>query len=553
MSATSATAPLDGLREAVRDAALSVRGESGDVGRVAAEPRLERPKRAGQGDYSTNAAMLLAPALGVPPRDVAERLSSALAEVLGSALDRTEVAGPGFLNLFLADDWYRGALASVLSAGEEYGRGGATRAERILVEFVSANPTGPLVAASGRHAAYGDALARILAHHGHTVSREYYFNDAGGQVRRLGLSVQARARGEDVPEDGYQGEYIADVAREIPDAASLDVDAVAARAVELLLAQIKATLERFGVRFDVFFSERVLHEGSPSPIERVLSDLEAAGQAYRSEGALWLRTSAYGDHEDRVVVRSNGEPTYFAADLAYMLDKRARGFELQLDPVGADHHAWASSVKAGMAALGGDPDTIEVPLIQFVHLAEGGERAAMSKRRGEFVTLDELLDEIGVDVCRYFMLQRSHDRTLDLDLSLARQQTRDNPVYYIQYAHARIASMLRRFAPERVAAAVSEAGGWGSGELHPSERALVMRLAAFPDDVAEAADRRAPHRIASFALELAQDFTAFYRDCHVVGATPEATESFRIALSAASQRTIALALGLLGVSAPESM
>ncbi len=385
------------------------------------------------------------------------------------------------------------------------------------------------------------------------MGREYYFNDAGAQIRRLGESVVARARGQEVPPDGYQGDYVADLAREIPEAGSLDVDVVAAHAVELLLEQIKATLERYGVHFDTFFSERVLHEGSPSPVERVLSELEETGKAYRSEGALWLRTSAYGDNEDRVVVRSNGEPTYFAADLAYMLDKRSRGFDLQLDPVGSDHHGWAISVKAGMAALGGDPDSIEVPLIQFVHLAEGGERAAMSKRRGEFVTLDELLDEIGVDVCRYFMLQRSHDRTLDLDLSLARQQTRDNPVYYIQYAHARIASMLRRLSGERVAAAVTDAAGWGSGELHPSERALVMRLAAFPDEVAEAADRRAPHRIASFALELAQDFTAFYRDCHVVGATPETVESFRIALSAATQRTIAMALGLLGVSAPEAM
>ncbi len=553
MTATSATAPLNSLRDAVREAALAVRGEAGDGGGGSAEPRLERPKRAGQGDYSTNAAMLLAPALGAPPREIAERVGSALAGVLGAALARTEVAGPGFLNLFLADDWYRGALAAVLGAGERYGSGGAARAERILVEFVSANPTGPLVAASGRHAAYGDALARILAHHGHTVGREYYFNDAGGQVRRLGESVVARARGEDVPEDGYQGDYVAELARELPDAASSDVNAVAARAVELLLGEIRATLERFGVHFDRFFSERVLHEGSPSPVERVLSQLEAEGKAYRSEGALWLRTSAFGDNEDRVVIRSSGEPTYFAADLAYMLDKRARGFDLQLDPVGADHHGWAISVKAGMAALGGDPDSIEVPLIQFVHLAEGGERAAMSKRRGEFVTLDELLDEIGVDVCRYFMLQRSHDRTLDLDLSLARQQTRDNPVYYIQYAHARIASMLRRLSAERVAAALEDREAWGSSELHPSERALVMRLAAFPDEVAEAADRRAPHRIAAFALELAQDFTAFYRDCHVVGATPESTESFRIALSAATQRTIAGSLGLLGVSAPESM
>jgi arginyl-tRNA synthetase len=543
-------APLDGLRAAVREAAAAVRG---DTGEGSAEPKLERPKREGQGDYSTNTGMLLAPVLGAPPREIAERVGEALGEVLGSALVRTEVAGPGFLNLFLADEWHRTALASVLASGARFGSGGAAPPERILVEFVSANPTGPLVAASGRHAAYGDALARILAHHGHSISREYYFNDAGGQIRRLGASVQAVARGEPVPEDGYQGDYVSSLAEVIPGAASDPVDDVAARAVELLLVQIKATLERYGVKFDTFFSERVLHEGSPSAVERALATLEAAGHAYRHEGALWVRTTTFGDNEDRVVVRSNGEPTYFAADLAYMLDKRARGFERQLDPVGADHHGWAISVKAGMAALGGDPDSIEAPLIQFVHLADGGERTAMSKRRGEFVTLDELLDEIGVDVCRYFMLQRSHDRTLDLDLSLARQQTRENPVYYVQYAHARIASMLARLSAERVAGAVSDPAAWGAEALEPAERALVMKLAAFPDEIAEAAERRAPHRIAVYALELAQDFTAFYRDCHVVGATPESVESFRIALSAAAQRTIALSLELLGVSAPDAM
>jgi arginyl-tRNA synthetase len=393
----------------------------------------------------------------------------------------------------------------------------------------------------------------MLEHVGHEVSREYLVNDAGGQVRLLGESVRARARGEEVPAEGYQGDYVAAVAAAIPDADSAPTEQVAERAVALLLEQIKATLERYGVVFDTFFSERTLHEGSPSKVDAAFAQLEQAGHMYKHEGATWLRTTTFGDREDRVVIRSNGEPTYFAADLAYMLDKRDRGFDRQLDPVGADHHAWAQSVKAGMAALGEDPDALEIPLIQFVHLVEGSERAAMSKRRGEFVTLDDLLDDIGVDATRYFMLQRSHDRTLDLDLALAKQQSSENPVYYIQYAHARIASMLRRLSPERVEAAVDDASGWFDGEMHPSERALVAKLVAFPEELAEAAARRAPHRIAAYALELAQDFTAFYRDCRVVGASPQSLESFRIALSVAAQRTIALALGLLGVSAPESM
>jgi arginyl-tRNA synthetase len=546
----STSSPLDALRDAVREVAAGVRGAAVEAS-GAAEPRVERSKRVGQGDYSTNAAMLLAPVLGAPPREIAERLAAELTGVLGDALSGTDVAGPGFLNLSMSDAWVRGALATILEAGSSFGAGGADPRERILVEFVSANPTGPLVAASGRHAAYGDALARILERHGHEVSREYYFNDAGGQIERLGQSVQARARGEEVPEDGYQGDYVAELAASIPDAASAGVDEVAAQAVEVLLAQIKGTLDRYGVNFDTFFSERALHEGSPSAVERALAQLEESGHVYRHEGALWVRTTTFGDNEDRVVVRSNGQPTYFAADLAYALNKRDRGFERQLDPVGSDHHAWAISLMAAVAALGIDPGTVEAPLIQFVHLVDGGERAAMSKRRGEFVTLDDLLDEIGVDVCRYFMLQRSHDRTLDLDLSLAREQSSENPVYYIQYAHARIASMLRRIGPGRLKAALS--GGWGDAPLEPSERALVMKLAAFPEELEEAADRRAPHRIAGYAHELAQTFTAFYRDCKVIGATPEEVESFRLALSAAAQRTLALSLALLGVSAPDSM
>jgi len=515
------------------------------------EPRLERPKRAGQGDYATNAALLLAPVLGEPPPRIAASLADELGRTLGDQLARTEVAGPGFLNLFLSDRWHRDALGSVLKAGERFGSGLIATAERILIEFVSANPTGPLVAASGRHAAYGDALARILEHIGQQVSREYYFNDAGSQIRLLGESVRARARSEEIPQGGYQGDYVAVLADAIADAASRPVDEVAHDAVELLLAQIKATLERYGVRYDTFFSERMLHEGAPSALDRAFEMLEAGGHLYRSEGAVWLRTTTFGDDKDRVVVRSNGEPTYIAADLGYLVNKRERGVERQLIPVGADHHAWMREIRASMAALGGDPDTIEVPLLQFVHLVEGSEREAMSKRKGAFVTLDELLDEIGVDATRYFMLRSSHDRTIDLDLSLARQESAENPVYYIQYAHARICSMLRRVSADRVEAALG--GDWGGPDLDPAERALVQKLVAFPDDVLEAASRRAPHRMAVYALELAQEFTAFYRDCHVIGSSPVETESFRIALSSAAGSVIALSLGLLGVSAPESM
>ena len=552
-------APLSELAAAVRAAAATVRGRyrregAGGPPEPIALPRLERPKREGQGDYSTNAAMLLAPVLDTPPRVIAERIGSELGEILGDRLLRSEVAGPGFLNLVLSDAWLRDALRSVLGAGERFGGGGADPPERVLIEFVSANPTGPLVAASGRHAAYGDALARVLEHHGHSVAREYYFNDAGSQIRLLGESVKARARGEEVPEGGYHGDYVVDLATQIPGAADADPDELASRAIEILLERIKATLQRYGVRFDVFFSERTLHEGSPSAVQRTLSLLSDSGHIYRSDGATWLRTTSFGDDKDRVVLRSNGAATYLAADIAYLQNKRDRGFERQLLPVGSDHHAYVRELKAAMAALGADPNTLEVPLIQFVHLVEGGAVFRMSKRRGDFVTLDDLLDEIGVDATRFFMLQRSHDRTLDLDLGVARQQSNENPVYYVQYAHARIASMLGKLSGDRVDRALAAAGaGWDDGSLHVSERNLIKKLIALPDEVAEAAVRRAPHRIAAYALELAQEFTAFYRDCRVVGATPEPVESFRISLSVAAQRSVALSLSLLGVSAPDSM
>ncbi|HEY1519144.1 MAG TPA: arginine--tRNA ligase [Solirubrobacteraceae bacterium] len=548
MTGSRANDPVGALGIAVRRAAAAVRGSAGEP---PVPPTLDRPRHKGQGDYSTNAAMLLAPVLGAPPREIAERLRAELVGLLGDDLERAEVAGPGFLNLVLSDSWHRRALRSVLDAGDGLGGGDAEPAERISIEFVSANPTGPLVAASGRHAAYGDALARILEHYGHSVEREYYFNDAGNQIRLLGESVRARARGEDVPEGGYQGSYVADLASEIPGAADASGEELSRSAVDLLLAQIKATLDRYGVGFDVFFSERTLHEGSPSPLQHALSLLEEVGHVYHSEGAMWLRTTSFGDDKDRVVVRSNGDPTYLAADIAYLENKRERGFERQMVPVGSDHAAYARSMKAAMSALGGDPDTVELPLLQFVHLVAGGEVFAMSKRRGDFVMLDDLLDEIGVDATRFFMLQRSHDRTIDLDVELARKQSRENPVYYIQYAHARIASMLRRFPAARVEAAL--AGDLGAVALEEPERELIKKLLSFPSEVAEAVERRGPHRIAGYALELAQDFTTFYELCRVVGATPEALESQRIALSVAARTTIALSLRLLGVSAPDAM
>jgi arginyl-tRNA synthetase len=544
--------PLEQLRSAVEQAAADLRDGAAPSG---ARPTLERPPRADFGDYSTNAAMLLAPAMGAPPRAIAERLGEGLRERLGDGLDRVEVAGPGFLNVFLADAWHVAAVAQLLAAGDAWGGGGAEAAERINVEFVSANPTGPLTAASGRHAAYGDALARVLEFHGHDVDREYYFNDAGSQIRRLGESIRARARGEALPEDGYQGDYVADLAAEIPGAAEAEADTLAEAGVAILLERIKATLVTYRVDFDRWFLERSLHQGDPSPIAVAYERLREQGHLYESEGALWLRTSDFGDDKDRVLQRSSGDPTYFAADVAYHEEKLLRGYDRLINVLGSDHHGYIGRMKAAMSTLGEDPDRLEIQILQFVHIVERGERASMSKRRGDFITLDDLIAEIGVDAARFFMLQRSHDTTVDLDLDLAREQSNENPVYYVQYAHARIASMLRKAGSERVAAAIAAVGG-GPGEgvvLEAAERELVKLLLAFPGEVAEAAVRRAPHRIANYALELAQGFTAFYRDCRVVGAEPESLESLRIALSVATQRVIARSLALLGVDAPASM
>jgi arginyl-tRNA synthetase len=539
------------LRDAVEAAARALR----DGERTEPAPVLDRPPKPELGDYSSNAAMLLAGPLAENPRSVAERLRAELEDQLGAAggLERIEVAGPGFVNLFLSDAWYGRALAALLEAGEELGPAPTQGPERVLVEFVSANPTGPLHVGGGRHAAFGDAVVRLLEAVGHRVEREFYVNDAGAQIERFADSIAARMAGEEPPEGGYEGEYVIEIAERIA-AEGLDPadrEALGLRGIEISLEGVKATLERFGVSFDTWFHERDLY--ARGEVEAALAELEKRGHTYRSEDALWLRTSRFGDDKDRVLIRSNGEPTYLTADLAYHWDKLQRGFGRLIDVLGADHHGYTARIQAAIEALGGDPETFEAVIMSLVHIVEGGERVQMSKRSGDFVTLDELLDDIGVDATRWFMLWRSHETTVDLDLELARSQSSENPVYYVQYAHARIASILRK-AGEAGEEAV---GGLGEEErtaaIEPSERALVKRLLEFPDQVREAAERRAPHRIGAYSTAVAADFHAFYRDCQVLGAEGEGVERWRLGLCLATKRTIAAALGLLGISSPERM
>ncbi|HEX8645836.1 MAG TPA: arginine--tRNA ligase [Thermoleophilaceae bacterium] len=542
------TDPIADLAATVRSAAEDLAGGAAAM----AGAKLDRPPRPDFGDFSSNAPMLLAPTLGEPPRAVAERLGGLVSERLDGSLDRVEVAGPGFLNLFLSDAWFRTSLGSALAAGDGYGGGVVGTTERVLVEFVSANPTGPITVASGRHAAWGDTLCRILALAGHDVEREYYVNDHGSQVLRFGESIQARARGEEPPEGGYHGDYVAALAEQVPDAADGDPWEVARAGVALMVEQVRATLHRFRVDFDRFFHESALHE--EGKVEHALELLEERGHVYRHEDAVWLRTTDFGDDKDRVLRRGTGEWTYFAADIAYHLDKRERGVDRAVNLWGADHHGYVKRMLAAWEALGGAAGGLELPIMQLVNLMERGQRVQMSKREGEFVTLDDLIDDIGVDAARWFLLQRSHDTTLDLDLARAREQSQENPVYYVQYAHARIASILRKAGEDAVAAAGATDLSERGGELHPSERDLVKKLLELPGEVGIAAERRAPHRITDYGLEAARQFSAFYRDCKVVGAAEDGEdEVFRVALCVQTQRVLARSLDLLGVSAPEQM
>ena len=547
--------PVSELADAVRTAISAVGGEASD------EVPLERPPNAELGDYSTNAALRLSSQLGRQPREIAEQLQAELETSLGASARRVEVAGPGFLNLFLGDRWHREAVVRVLGA-ESFGTR-EPRSPGVLLEFVSANPTGPLTAAGGRGAAYGDSLARVLEVSGREVSREYYLNDAGTQIRLFAASIAARMQGAEPPEDGYSGEYVAELAEELRAAGAdqADLDDLARRGAEAMRRRIEATLERFRVHFDTWSSERELLERRA--LELTLEQLATAGHTYDAEGALWLRTTEFGDDKDRVLVRSDGEPTYFGGDIAYHRDKLERADGQIIVPLGADHHGYVPRMKAAFAALGADPDRYEAPIMQLVNIVEGGERARMSKRSGEFVTLDELIDDIGVDAARFFLMQRSSDTALDLDLELARSQSQDNPVYYVQYAHARIASILRKAAVESGVEPEAEIVGGASADgalgaaCEPAERELVRRLLELPGEVEQAASKRAPHRLTAYAMAVAADFHAFYRDCRVVGADAEAgvegLEAARLGVCLAAKRVIAQTLGLLGVSAPERM
>jgi arginyl-tRNA synthetase len=543
----SETDSIAELHAAVRRAARALR----DSEPSGPEPTLDRPPQPQLGDYSSNAAMLLAAPLGEAPRDVATRLGAELERELGAEgdLDRVEVAGPGFVNLFLSDDWYRRAMARLAAAGEDLGPAPVESPQRILVEYVSANPTGPLHVGGGRHAAYGDSIVRLLRAVGHEVESEYYVNDAGGQVGRFAASIAAAMTGAEPPEDGYEGDYVAELGQRLQADGidPTDLAAVGRRGVELILEGVRATLDRFGVGFDSWLSESELY--ARGEVEVALERLDQRGHTYKSDGALWLRSTDFGDDKDRVLIRAGGEPTYLAADVAYHRDKLERGFGRLIDVLGADHHGYAPRLRAAIAALGADPEALEALIMRLVHIVESGERAQMSKRSGDFVSLDELIDDIGVDAARWFMLWRSHDTTVDLDLELARRESSDNPVYYVQYAHARIASILRKAGGE-----AGEAGAPTPGTaLQPAERDLVKRLLEFPEEVRAAAARRAPHRVCAYSTAVAADFHAFYRDCQVVGAEGEGVERSRLGLCQLAQRTIAASLDLLGISAPEQM
>ncbi|HEX5990696.1 MAG TPA: arginine--tRNA ligase [Solirubrobacterales bacterium] len=542
----TATDSVSLLRGAVEGAARALR----DGEPTAQRPTLERPPKPELGDYSSNAAMLLAGPLGDNPRAVAERLRGELEAdaALAPDLERIEVAGPGFVNFFLADSWYLRALDSLLGAGDDLGPAPTETPEKVLVEFVSANPTGPIHVGTARNAAYGDSLVRLLQAAGDEVKREYYVNDAGSQIGRFADSIAARMKGEEPPEDGYAGEYVTEVAERIAAEGvdPADRETLEVRGIELMLEEVGQTLERFGVHFDNWFSERSVY--AKGEVDQALAELEKRGHTYRSEDALWLRSTDFGDDKDRVLIRSNGEATYLTPDIAYHWDKLQRGFDRLINVLGADHHGYVARIRAAIEALGADPERFEALLMSLVHVVEGGERVQMSKRTGDFVTLDELMDDIGVDATRWFMLWRSHETTVDLDLELARSQSSENPVYYVQYAHARIASILRK-AGEGAEPAVAV----DRAPLEESEKALVKRLLEFPEEVRTAAARRAPHRICAYSTAVAADFHAFYRDCQVVGAEGEGVEASRLALCLATKRTIAAALGLLGISAPERM
>lgn len=484
------------------------------------EVELERPTDPAHGDYATNAALRLAPERRRPPRELAQELADAATSV--PAVESAEVAGPGFVNLRLRGSWFGEALAEI---GEGFGAGWAETRARVQVEMVSANPTGPITVAHARNGAVGDSVARLLAFAGHEVEREYYYNDAGTQMDRFRASVEAVRKGEPVPDDGYHGDYIADLA-------AGDGDPVPA-----MLHRIEETLERFRIHFDTWVRQSELEQRLPELLPRL--------DTFERDGAVWARSSAYGDDDDRVLVRSaeqGGAPTYRAADVVYLVDKLERGFDRAIYVLGADHHGTRNWYAAVARMLGYDSDRVEVLLYQLVHLLRGGQQAQISKRRGDVVWLDDLMDEVGVDAARWYLVSRGPDQTIEIDVDLAAEKSQKNPVYYVQYAHARIAGILRNAGDAPVAAETEDPA--------PEERDLIKRLAELPDVVAEATERRGPHAVPIYAVRVADDFHRFYTEHRVL---ESAEQSFRLALCRATQTVIARCLELVGVEAPERM
>jgi arginyl-tRNA synthetase len=576
---------LAALEASLEETAAAVVGQR--VGGV----ELSVPPRPELGDLSSNAALVGAKLARRSPRELADEIGRTWVAGAGAAIcERYEVAGPGFLNLFLSAEWYRGAAQRMLDRGARYGGDVLPAAERrkTNIEFVSVNPTGPLHVGHARYASYGDCLCRLFAFAGHEVTREFYVNDYGTQMVKFGQSLAARYAQRlgvelPVPADGYQGEYVLAVAdRLIAEVGDRYRDAVAAAAPDVerlprvvidelrnwgrdrILELFRATLERLRVHFDVWTNESSLyesaageildkHRGFAGEVGKALAEMDDEDLLYDEEGAVWLRTTQYGDDKDRVLIRQTGEPTYFLSDIAYHRDKMDRGFEHMIDIWGADHHGYVPRMKAAFTALPPhDASRLELIIGQLVNLLESGEQRRMSKRRGDIVSVDDLIDAIGVDAARFFLVGRSHDSTLDLDVDLAAEESSKNPVYYVQYAHARICSILRNLS-ERSPGSLPEPGeALPRTALDDAEKRLIKALSRFPLVVLDATRRRAPHRLHAYLGELAAEFHTFYRVCRVLADDPDVS-AFRAGLCWATRQTLATGLGLLGVSAPESM
>jgi arginyl-tRNA synthetase len=524
-------------------------------------PLVERTRNPAHGDYATNVAMTLAKPVRRAPVQIAEAIAGKLATTGNGLFAKVDVAAPGFINVTLSPKALEEQIRTILSKGGDFGKSQVGQAERVLIEYVSANPTGPLHVGHGRWAALGSAMANALRWAGWRVAQEFYINDFGNQLQNLGQSLYFRVHGQAIPEGGdfYAGAYVeacAEAARKtIPDLVTLPEKEQVQKLTEFgrdyFIAQQQGVLERLGVQFDSWFSERDLHKSGE--VERAIGDLRDRGEIEEREGALWLLSSLHGDIEDRVVVRSDGRPTYLAADIAYHWDKVRRGHQRLINIWGADHHGYVARMKAALAALGYSPDALEVILGQLVKLFRGGEEVRMSKRTGNIVTIDEVVDEVGVDATRYFLVARGADTTIDFDLDLAVKESADNPVFYVQYAHARICSIWRMGQEQNLVP-----DDFSNVDLaplvHPDERKLMLSLAQFPDEVAGSALAREPHRIARYAQDLATDFHSFYTNCRVLNEEEPALTAARLALVSASRTVLANALtGILGISAPERM